>query len=1561
MAGGGGFRAAGSSIAQAGAGGSGSTTRSPAQAQSTGNRSSTTAAIRTGPQEMPRSVAGRVVAVSTPGSGATASSSSSSVVNNNKVSPMRTTSSTSAPFRPFSTIASTTSSSSKPSPSTSAAAARPPLASVSQPATAGKAPALGSKSSEVIVSSHFGGNGAAAGASAACRTKSSGGFRPAGSASPQKKMTVKQPLQPSPQPAPAPAQAKPVVPLKRPSPAKLDQPVLSRDQAPSGGGDDAVQLDQLDEEDATAAAGNPPRRKKARPSDDSGYGTRDSVATTSAPKEEDVEFDEVEIAESEHAELEGELLEDAMMLSARTKVVAGRQQTAPMGTASGAAKLAGAAPGGASGSAAGSSGSEDLAALEAELVARTRRRGDIIQQLLEIARTGDAWTAEEISADELRLARSHVEERLKELRAAVLARGVQLSGLQIETEKRANVLDELLEMAEAGVEVSVGGNEREYLEVNLDWIEKRIQKYRSERNGPASPASAARPARPPLPTSLARNTSISVIGASIPSPGFGANPAPSRQPLFGHSAAQPQQQPPSANAANRLALVGAGARMPGRPSSSTSEADSQNSATLAALAAKQQRQSQSHYQLQQQPAEDTQDAGMTFDDEDEQPTARPRPAVAAAESGGNTSGTTIVRSSAGKVVVPDEDLDALCAGVDFDEPDSFGEESLEVFNAEGRKMPSAGPSRGVGMLVDAPAVAGPSHSTPKRGSARGVGGDGDGDEIVIDDDVALVRSTKKAVVPAKAPPQKQYGWTRDVFKALRQRFGLKEFRSHQEAAINATLSGKDVFVLLPTGGGKSLCFQLPAVVNSGVTRGVTIVVSPLLSLISDQTRALFNKDIPVVFLNSTMPAEHRRFAMECLRASPPKACLAYVTPEQIVKSGAFRDLLSALHRRKELARFVIDEAHCVSSWGHDFRPDYKQMGTLKKDYPGVPLIALTATATARVKQDVMDNLSMSQPLILTSSFNRANLKYHVRKKTKSIINDIADFVRTSHMGQCGIIYCSSKKQCEDVAERLKTQYKLRAMHYHAGMDKDDRIRIQEQWQAGEVDIIVATIAFGMGIDKADVRYVIHYTLSQSLEAYYQETGRAGRDGASSTCVLFYSYSDTKLIMRLIEEGEGTREQKDHNRANIRRVVQYCINENDCRRSQVLQYFGEKFPREECHKTCDNCMAPKTSDPCDIVDLATEAVNLVRAIQKDKGITMLYAIDVFRGSKNQKIVEAGHEKLPGAGKGSGIDRNDCERLFQLLAAEQVLGERLERSGAGWTNAYVTLGPRAALLLGGKLPLKMGFTKAKGNASAAAKKKKESGAAAPAPAARKVIVNESYDYSEYGGEYIDELYDEREGVYDGAEEEWDDYGGRIVRSTSVTSANADREVSDALLAQLYQLREQTAHEHDIDAEAVIPTEMLQEIAEHKPTGYREFQACIKGDVSDEQFDWWNESGAKKLCIEQSRQASTAARAASKTKKAAPTSKAGSSGPTSRSNSVSTTASSSKPTQAGSSRAGGSAPNSRASTSTSAASKPTAKPISNGKKFDVSSFAFGGRGGSSSKSGSSKITAMPLPQRK
>lgn len=374
-----------------------------------------------------------------------------------------------------------------------------------------------------------------------------------------------------------------------------------------------------------------------------------------------------------------------------------------------------------------------------------------------------------------------------------------------------------------------------------------------------------------------------------------------------------------------------------------------------------------------------------------------------------------------------------------------------------------------------------------------------------------------------------YPWSGRVMEALRKVFGLQEFRTNQLAAINATLSGKDVFVLMPTGGGKSLCYQLPATVGNGSgsnPTGVTIVISPLLSLIQDQAMHLINKGVPTVIMHGNLDAKMRRFVFDQLDGDKIMAKLVYLTPEMLSKSGQAQSALKKLHSRGLLARFVIDEAHCLSQWGHDFRPDYKLLSQLKITYPGVPLMALTATANSKVQQDVLTNLGMQNCLVLKQSFNRRNLYYEIRQKShSSIYSDIHAFITATYPGASGIIYCTSKRACEDMADRLRNEFRLSAQHYHAGLDKSDRIAIQKSWQEGGTSIIVATVAFGMGIDKANVRYVIHHSLPQSLEGYYQETGRAGRDGNNAHCVLYYSYRDKATIDFMIEKGEGNREQK----------------------------------------------------------------------------------------------------------------------------------------------------------------------------------------------------------------------------------------------------------------------------------------------------------------------------------------------------------------------------------------------------------------------------------------------------
>lgn len=539
----------------------------------------------------------------------------------------------------------------------------------------------------------------------------------------------------------------------------------------------------------------------------------------------------------------------------------------------------------------------------------------------------------------------------------------------------------------------------------------------------------------------------------------------------------------------------------------------------------------------------------------------------------------------------------------------------------------------------------------------------------------------------------QHPWSRDVGKALVKIFKLSTWRHNQIDAINTTLSGQDCFVLMPTGGGKSLCYQLPAVVRSGVTKGVTIVLSPLISLITDQVQSLCEKEIGAAAFTGTMTPTEREYVTNDLRSADPALCLIYVTPEMIMRSGFFSQILLDLKRRNLLARFVFDEAHCVSQWGHDFRPDYKDVGPkLRKEYPGVPFIALTATANLRVQQDVMSNLRITGCRVLTQSFNRANLRYEVRPKTKDVLNDIMRIITVDHQGESGIIYCLSKKQCEEVASHLSRKHKIQAHHYHAGMSAEDRQKIQHYWQLGKLQVICATIAFGMGIDKPDVRFVVHHSMPSSLEGYYQETGRAGRDGRVSECVLFYAYRDFTSFMRMVEQTSGSKEQIERQQANAKQVVGFCLNRLDCRRSLILSYFGEKFHASDCRKTCDTCMNPESIVMKDVAPLMKAAIKLVKQIgsYQSNPVTMAHCVDIFRGSKSKKVISAGHDQLEGAGQGSSLDRTEAERLLHLMVSKNLLTERFETNAMGFVNAYVQLAAGHREFLNSKEPVMMAFS-------------------------------------------------------------------------------------------------------------------------------------------------------------------------------------------------------------------------------------------------------------------------------
>ncbi|PKA62531.1 ATP-dependent DNA helicase Q-like 4B [Apostasia shenzhenica] len=471
-----------------------------------------------------------------------------------------------------------------------------------------------------------------------------------------------------------------------------------------------------------------------------------------------------------------------------------------------------------------------------------------------------------------------------------------------------------------------------------------------------------------------------------------------------------------------------------------------------------------------------------------------------------------------------------------------------------------------------------------------------------------------------------FPWTKKLEANNRKVFGNHFFRPNQREVINATMSGYDVFVLMPTGGGKSLTYQLPAL----ICPGITLVVSPLVSLIQDQIMHLLQVNIPAAYLSANMEWPEQQEILRELVSDVCKYKLLYVTPEKIAKSDTLLRHLDALYCRGSLARIVIDEAHCVSQWGHDFRPDYQGLGILKQKYPSTPVLALTATATASVKEDVVQALGLENCIIFRQSFNRPNLWYSVVAKTKKCLDDMDKFIKDHHFDECGIVYCLSRMDCEKVAERLQ-ECGHKASFYHGSMDPKQRAYVQKQWSKDEINIICATVAFGMGINKPDVRFVIHHSLPKSIEGYHQECGRAGRDGLRSSCVLYYNYSD---------------------------YVNYCENDLDCRRLSQLIHFGEKFNPSDCQKTCDNCTNMFNSIEKNVTNIAKQLVELVKATGQQH--SMFHILEVYKGSLNQNIKKYKHDSLSLHGAGRHLAKGEASRILRHLVIKDILTEDVKKS-------------------------------------------------------------------------------------------------------------------------------------------------------------------------------------------------------------------------------------------------------------------------------------------------------------
>ncbi len=462
-------------------------------------------------------------------------------------------------------------------------------------------------------------------------------------------------------------------------------------------------------------------------------------------------------------------------------------------------------------------------------------------------------------------------------------------------------------------------------------------------------------------------------------------------------------------------------------------------------------------------------------------------------------------------------------------------------------------------------------------------------------------------------------------KLLKKYFGYDNFRPQQQEIIETTLSNADSLVLMPTGGGKSLCFQIPAL----MLPGTALVISPLISLMKDQVDALNNNGIPAAFLNSSQSFEQQQHILNACHEQQIK--LLYVSPEKLMSD------MDVIGQACKISLFAIDEAHCISAWGHDFRPEYTQLGFLREKFAHVPFIALTATADKVTRRDIVNQLRLRNPQVFLSSFDRKNLSLEVRigTKPKEKLKEIIDFVN-ERKDQSGIIYCLSRKKCEEAYEALANAG-ISAMFYHAGMNSEVRSSVQERFINDELQIVCATVAFGMGIDKSNVRWVIHYNLPKNMEGYYQEIGRAGRDGLPSETILYYNYSDMALLSKFAADGALA----EVNLEKLKRIQHYA-EADSCRRKILLNYFSENLT-ENCGN-CDVCDNPrKHFEGTVTVQKALSAI--IRSGEKE-GVRMI--IDILRGSKKQDLVAAGYDKLKTHGAGQEIPPFDWERyIMQML--------------------------------------------------------------------------------------------------------------------------------------------------------------------------------------------------------------------------------------------------------------------------------------------------------------------------